>query len=60
MQPSISFGVTIANYAGQNLGAGKFDRIKSGMSIMNLVSIVTSLIAGAVLIFFGKYFVTLL
>ena len=59
MQPSISFGVTIANYAGQNLGAGKFDRIKSGMSIMNLVSIVTSLIAGAVLIFFGKYFVTL-
>ena len=49
MQPSISFGVTIANYAGQNLGAGKFDRIKSGMSIMNLVSIVTSLIAGAVL-----------
>ena len=59
MQPSISFGVTIANYAGQNLGAGRFDRIKNGMSIMNLVSIVTSLIAGAVLIFFGKYFVNL-
>ena len=59
MQPAISFGVAIANYAGQNLGAGRMDRIKSGIQIMNLVSIVTSLIAGAILIFFGKYFVTL-
>ena len=59
MQPSISFGITIANYAGQNLGAKRFDRIKNGIQIMNLVSIVTSLIAGAVLIFFGKYFVSL-
>lgn len=59
MQPSISFGVTIATYAGQNLGAGRFDRIKNGMKIMNKVSIVTSLIAGAVLIFLGRYFVTL-
>lgn len=59
MQPAISFGVTIATYAGQNLGAGRFDRIKSGMKIMNKVSIVTSLIAGIVLVFFGRYFVTL-
>ncbi|WP_343343701.1 MATE family efflux transporter [Terrisporobacter petrolearius] len=59
MQPSISFGVTIATYAGQNLGAGRFDRIKNGMKIMNKVSIVTSLIAGVILIFLGKYFVTL-
>ena len=59
MQPSISFGVTIATYAGQNLGARRFDRIKNGMQIMNMVSIVTSLISGAVLIFFGRYFVTL-
>ena len=28
MQPANSFGVTIATYAGQNLGAGRFDRIK--------------------------------
>lgn len=59
MQPSVSFGVTIATYAGQNLGAGRFDRIKNGMKIMNKVSIVTSLIAGAVLVFLGKYFVNL-
>ena len=59
MQPATSFGVTIANYSGQNLGAGRFDRIKSGMKIMNKVSIITSLLAGLVLIFLGKYFVRL-
>lgn len=59
MQPATSFGVTIANYSGQNLGAGRFDRIKSGMKIINKVSIITSLLAGLVLIFLGKYFVRL-
>ncbi len=59
MQPAISFGVTIATYAGQNLGAGRIDRIKNGMKIMNRVSLVTSLVAGSILIFFGKYFIGL-
>ena len=59
MQPSISFGVTIATYAGQNLGAGRFDRIKNGMKVMNKISIVTSLIASFALVFLGKYFVIL-
>ena len=57
MQPLVSFGVTIATYAGQNLGAKNYDRIKYGMKIMNIISIVTSIIAGAVLVLFGKYFV---
>lgn len=59
MQPAISFGVTIATYAGQNLGAKRFDRIKYGIKIINKVSIISSLIAGAILVFFGKYFVML-
>lgn len=59
MQPSTSFGVTVATYAGQNLGAGRFDRIKYGIKIMNVVSIITSLIAGVVLVTLGKYFVML-
>ena len=59
MQPSVSFGVTIATYAGQNLGAKRLDRIKNGIKIMNKVSVITSLIAGAVLVLFGKYFVML-
>ena len=59
MQPSVSFGVTIATYAGQNLGAKRLDRIKNGIKIMNKISVITSLIAGAVLVLFGKYFVML-
>ena len=59
MQPSISFGVSVATYTGQNLGAGRFDRIKHGMKIMNVISIITSLISGVVLITLGKYFVIL-
>lgn len=59
MQPLVSFGVTIATYAGQNLGAKNYDRIKYGIKIMNIISIVTSIIAGAILMFFTKYFVML-
>ena len=59
MQPSISFGVTMATYAGQNLGARRFDRIKHGMRIMNVVSIVTSIISAFALFSLGKYFVML-
>ena len=59
MQPSISVGVTMATYAGQNLGARRFDRIKHGMRIMNVVSIVTSIISAFALFSLGKYFVML-
>ena len=56
-----TFGsVVIASYtAASNLGAGRFDRIKHGIKIMNIVSIITSLIAGVVLVTIGKYFVML-
>lgn len=59
MQPSISFGVTVATYSGQNLGARRFDRIKQGMKTMNIISIITSLLCGFILVTFGKYFVML-
>lgn len=57
MQPLISYGVAIATYAGQNLGAKRYDRIVSGIKVMNYITLVTSLIAAAVLVFFTKYFV---
>ncbi|WP_455544299.1 MATE family efflux transporter [Intestinibacter sp.] len=59
MQPSISFGVTVATYAGQNLGARRYDRIKHGLKIMNVISVVTSLISAVILVTLGKYFVVL-
>lgn len=59
MQPAISFGVTMATYCGQNLGAKRYDRIKEGVKQGVKISIIISLIAGMVLVFLGKYFVML-
>ena len=57
MQPAITFGVAMATYCGQNLGAKNYKRIKDGVKACTKISIITSIIAGAVLIFLGKYFV---
>lgn len=59
MQPAVTFGVTMATYCGQNLGAKKYERIKEGVKQCTKISIITSIIAGLVLIFLGKYFVML-
>lgn len=59
MQPSITFGVTMATYCGQNLGAKNYKRIKEGVKECTKISIITSIIAGSILVFGGKFFVTL-
>src|SRR5574344_1674118 len=43
-----TFGVTIANYGGQNLGAGRIDRIKEGVTKACILSVGFSLIAGII------------
>ena len=57
MQPAVTFGVTMATYCGQNLGARNFERIQEGVKKCTIISIITSIIAGIVLVLFGKYFV---
>lgn len=59
MQPAITFGVTMATYCGQNLGAKNYARIKEGVKKCTQISIGTSIIAGLILVFGGKYFVGL-
>ena len=59
MQPAITFGVTMATYCGQNLGAKNYKRIKEGVNKCTKISIITSIIAGSVLVFGGKFFVGL-
>lgn len=49
-----SYGYSMITYAGQNLGAGKPDRIKSGMRAAMFVAILTSIFIAAVMISFGK------
>ncbi len=59
MQPAITLGVTMATFCGQNLGAKQYARIKYGVRKCSEISIITSIIAAAVLILGGKYFVGL-
>lgn len=55
MQPGISFGITMATYCAQNLGAGDFERIKDGVKKCALINIGIGIAAGIILIFFGSY-----
>lgn len=56
---AISFGYATTTYIGQNLGAKRMDRIKSGMRCSIIISIVTSVAIGAMMIIFGRWIVGL-
>ena len=49
-----SYGYAMITYAGQNLGAGRVDRIRQGMKAANLVAVVTSALIALVMLVFGK------
>lgn len=51
-QPLLSFGLAMATYTGQNLGAGKLDRVRIGVKRVLILIVITSVI-GTVLIFAG-------
>ena len=51
-----SFGFAIVSYAGQNLGAKHFDRIRKGTRVAVTIAFATSVIIGALMILFGKLF----
>ncbi len=57
MQPSITFGVTMATYCAQNLGAGNIERIKEGVRKCTIINIIIGLISGFILIVFGEFFI---
>lgn len=55
MLPNFSFGTAMTTYAGQNVGAGKYDRVSKGAKQGTLMAVGTSAaITGAILIF-GRY-----
>lgn len=47
-----TFGVTMANYAGQNLGARRIDRIREGTTKGSILTLAFSLAAMAIALFF--------
>lgn len=59
MQPSITFGVAIATYCAQNLGANNISRIHEGVKKCAYINIFIGLLAGFILSNFGEFFVSL-
>lgn len=47
-------GVTTANFVGQNIGAGRYDRIKKGVRAWSFVTIGAAILAMVVIFFFGR------
>ena len=54
-----SLGITMATYCGQNLGAKRIDRIRSGLRSAVFTALVYAVGAYAFSYFLGKYFVLL-
>lgn len=49
-----SYGYAMVTYSGQNLGAGKTDRIRKGMRASLWIALLTSALIAAVMLFGGK------
>ncbi len=59
MIPNFSFGNTMTTYAGQNIGAGRLDRVKEGTKRGMQIAVGTSVVLTTILIFFGQYLITM-
>ncbi len=55
MMPNFSFGTAMTTYAGQNVGAGKFDRVTKGAKQGTLIAVLCSTIITGIILIFGKY-----
>ena len=54
MLPNFSFGTAMTTYAGQNVGAGKYDRVVKGAKQGTLVAVATSTFMTGLILIFGK------
>lgn len=51
---ALSYGFAINTYVGQNYGAGKMDRIRSGMKSATVLALATSVAIAALMFLFGR------
>ena len=49
-----SYGYAMSSYAGQNLGAGFFGRIREGIRSATIIAIITGYAMSAIMVLFGK------
>lgn len=54
MMPNFSFGTALTTYAGQNVGAGKYDRIPKGAKQGTLMAVGCSTILTVIILIFGR------
>ncbi len=55
MMPNFSFGTAMPTYAGQNVGARQFDRVKQGARQGTLIAAGTSAVITGLILLFGPY-----
>ena len=53
IQPFSTLGIASTTYTGQNLGAGKIDRIRDGMKQMTIIGIIIAILCSAIILIFN-------
>lgn len=59
MMPNFTFGTAMTTYTGQNIGAGRVDRVEKGVKDGMKVGLLVSAVLVAAILFFGKYLIEL-
>lgn len=59
IMPAMNIGLAISTFTGQNLGAGKMDRVKRGLRYGLLIALTITCTIAAVFLFFGGTLITL-
>ena len=54
MMPNFSFGTALTTYAGQNVGAGLYDRVTKGAKQGTMIAVGTSAVITGIILLFGK------
>lgn len=54
MMPNFSFGTALTTFAGQNVGAGKYDRVSKGAKQGTLLAVGCSAVITCVILLFGR------
>ncbi len=55
MMPNFSFGMALTTYAGQNVGAGRYDRVTLGAKQGTLIAVGCSTAITGIILLFGKW-----
>ena len=55
MMPNFSFGMALTTYAGQNVGAGLYDRVTKGAKQGTLLAVICSTVITGIILLFGKH-----